>query len=636
MPTSVIVIGTIIGVAAVRAAVTGQGPFSGIMQSLGKLFYYLSSLMNSGKAGKEYVEEKTKEMARDEKEAKREIEIEKKQEIKREKQEAYEKKEAEVKKIIEERQDAMKQFIPSRWENMTTADKISASLELGRQMEKNMRLSDHYQIRYEEMDGQDFKIGDNKEIIINSDVLSSDSPTASLDVFGCITKTLAYARQNEILTGKTTPSERESALLPLVIYENENKPECITIPKLFFLGTKINPIENIMSSPFIKASENDSYERQCIAGLQAAERMPNMMYAINFSQFKSLIEAEGGQKPEVNDILKKMDKMSYFSMRDNMNKLYGCKNIESEIDKAMAINDSMEVNNPERYNKHVHYAVSMYQAQTYQEANGKTLEDKRDKIVEGIHGILPVVSEKQYNYDKGIYDYFGIEVKKIVPNEEYETLKKKPEQNTSKPQKPNAEKDGSEPKKDSPNPEPKKGKPEPKKEPNKGKPDEKDRNKGDKDQNKGKGNSRRNGNKNNNSKKDNEHKSNPKHKPNPNPESEEKPKDTPEEHDGREENNIPETPEKSNETEILEGKGEEVEKRGEEDEYEKTDKEFLEEQADKIVTSLEEGGGWNPFERNESDEYESINPEDYGEWDDNTPYFGPGSDSYDGYDDIEL
>lgn len=447
MPTSAIIIGTVIGVAVVRSAVTGQGPFAGLMQSLGKLLHYISDLFGSAKAGSEYTHDKIKTMERDERQQVKEVAKEEKRIEKEMKQQAYEEKEKEVKQAISERQDAMKAFIPSNWNNANLSERVDASIKLIEQMEKNMHVSNHYNLKFAQLeDNTSVSVGDNNTIILNANLLSSNEETASLDVFKHIVKTMAYARQEEILNGESQPSDRERAIMPMVLYERENKPECISIPKIFFLGNRINQINDVMSSPYIQANDNDTYERQAISGLQAAERLPNMAYSINFAQFKSIIESEPFASDAVKKKISEMDKFTYFSMRDSMNKLYGCKNIESEIDKAMSINDSTNFDKPQWFNKQVHYAVSMYQAQTYNEINGEpALADERIRIVESMHHAIPEVSEKQYRFDKGRFEYEGIHVGRVVPDEEWQA--NNGSEDESKKQKPNPKKEENKPKK---------------------------------------------------------------------------------------------------------------------------------------------------------------------------------------------
>lgn len=421
MPTATMVIAA--AVIGLRMAYQfGGESVQSLFQSIGRFFKnILSPFSGSVEAGKEYVQDKEKEMAADERKQEREEQQAERQAEKEEKQKAYEEKQEAVKQAAEMRQDAMKPFLPQNWENLGAAGRMEASLNLVQVIADSMGLSKEYMVTFEDTGTEDPKILNNGELFVfDKAYIESESTGVSVELFNGIVKQLAYARQDEIKDGLIDAAEREKAMAASAGYNESRTVENISIPKTYFLNNRINQIDDMPALSYISADSSDTYERQAVAGLQPSERMPNMTYSIYFLQFKELAEMDNMTSQVTKDMLNECTNYTYYAMRDAMNELYGCRNIESEIDKALAVNSQSITDKPERLNKQVQYAVSVYQVQSYAEAHGGAFKDPRRDVLEKLQGHIAEMSEKQYSFNKGRLEYENVHVESVLSNEEFE------------------------------------------------------------------------------------------------------------------------------------------------------------------------------------------------------------------------
>lgn len=421
MPTATMVIAA--AVIGLRMAYQfGGESVQSLFQSIGRFFKnILSPFSGSVEAGKEYVQDKEKEMAADERKQEREEQQAERQAEKEEKQKAYEEKQEAVKQAAEMRQDAMKPFLPQNWENLGAAGRMEASLNLVQVIADSMGLSKEYMVTFEDIGTEDPKILNNGELFVfDKAYIESESTGVSVELFNGIVKQLAYARQDEIKDGLIDAAEREKAMAASAGYNESRTVENISIPKTYFLNNRINQIDDMPALSYISADSSDTYERQAVAGLQPSERMPNMTYSIYFLQFKELAEMDNMTSQVTKDMLNECTNYTYYAMRDAMNELYGCRNIESEIDKALAVNSQSITDKPERLNKQVQYAVSVYQVQSYAEAHGGAFKDPRRDVLEKLQGHIAEMSEKQYSFNKGRLEYENVHVESVLSNEEFE------------------------------------------------------------------------------------------------------------------------------------------------------------------------------------------------------------------------
>ena len=421
MPTAAMVIAA--AVIGLRMAYQfGGESVQSLFQSIGRFFKnILSPFSGSVEAGKEYVQDKEKEMAADERKQEREEQQAERQAEKEEKQKAYEEKQEAVKQAAEMRQDAMKPFLPQNWENLGAAGRMEASLNLVQVIADSMGLSKEYMVTFEDIGTEDSKILNNGELFVfDKAYIESESTGVSVELFNGIVKQLAYARQDEIKDGLIDAAEREKAMAASAGYNESRTVENISIPKTYFLNNRINQIDDMPALSYISADSSDTYERQAVAGLQPSERMPNMTYSIYFLQFKELAEMDNMTSQVTKDMLNECTNYTYYAMRDAMNELYGCRNIESEIDKALAVNSQSITDKPERLNKQVQYAVSVYQVQSYAEAHGGAFKDPRRDVLEKLQGHIAEMSEKQYSFNKGRLEYENVHVESVLSNEEFE------------------------------------------------------------------------------------------------------------------------------------------------------------------------------------------------------------------------
>lgn len=421
MPTATMVIAA--AVIGLRMAYQfGGESVQSLFQSIGRFFKnILSPFSGSVEAGKEYVQDKEKEMAADERKQEREEQQAERQAEKEEKQKAYEEKQEAVKQAAEMRQDAMKPFLPQNWENLGAAGRMEASLNLVQVIADSMGLSKEYMVTFEDTGTEDPKILNNGELFVfDKAYIESESTGVSVELFNGIVKQLAYARQDEIKDGLIDAAEREKAMAASAGYNESRTVENISIPKTYFLNNRINQIDDMPALSYISADSSDTYERQAVAGLQPSERMPNMTYSIYFLQFKELAEMDNMTSQVTKDMLNECTNYTYYAMRDAMNELYGCRNIESEIDKALAVNSQSITEKPERLNKQVQYAVSVYQVQSYAESHGGAFKDPRQDVLGKLQGNIAEMSEKQYSFNKGRLEYEKVHVESVLSNEEFE------------------------------------------------------------------------------------------------------------------------------------------------------------------------------------------------------------------------
>lgn len=418
MPTTPIIVAAVI--IGLRAAYQfGGESVQDLFQSIRNFFMRISPFGRSAEAGKEYVQDKVHEMEKDEKIQEKEKKKEERAAEKEAKQKDYEMKQEKARETAAARQESMKPFLPQIWGGLQTSEKMDAVLSLVKTMSESMNLQNDYSISFHGRDGSVGLDAKDGKIIIGEEFITSNEGNVSIDLLNGILKTLAYARQEEVLSGDAEPTERERAIAVISGYNEPGTVENINIPKVFFLNRKLEQVDNVPAASYITASPSDSYERQAIAGLQPSERIPNMIHSIYFLQFKKMAESMPDTAEKTKEFLDECAKYTYYAMRDSMNKLYGCRNIETEIDKAVSVNSSMR-DKPEFVNKQVLYAVSVYQAQSYAESCGADFEDPREGVIQKINGSIPDMSEKQYSFNKGRLEYENISVDEVLKDEEYE------------------------------------------------------------------------------------------------------------------------------------------------------------------------------------------------------------------------
>lgn len=396
--------------------------FGKIIDSLKNMFSFVSQ---STKAGPEYTDRKMKEI---EKEEAHETKLNMEKEREQEREEKEKQKEEDIVKRAEAskaKQSTIQSFVPSNWALMDINAREAATNSLAKDIAENMNLSKTYNIQFADMNGSDIPVtapGNDGSISIILDkniFLINGNSSSSIDLYNAVVKELAYCRQDEIKEGLVNPTIKEQELQEAASHNISNITEDITIQKAFFLNNRIKPVKNMAGSSYISApSGTSSYERQAVAILQPAERIPSMMQTIHYEQLKHEIMDAGNVSDEVKECMEKYDKLSYFAARKVMNELYGCRDIEQEIDKALDKNNPMNMDDV-KVNNQVMLAVSIYQIQSYAEANGDTFKDPRQDIVESLCGIIPEMSDKQFKWNKGRLAYEGIQVEKVIADEEW-------------------------------------------------------------------------------------------------------------------------------------------------------------------------------------------------------------------------
>lgn len=343
----------------------------------------------------------------------------------RQQEEARQAKEETVR--IDEKKDTIRCFVPDRWMEMTPEGRMDAVTMLVADMKENLGLSGDYFVSFDEnsSDAGIYFSEDSegrKTLTVGCGAyIDGGGPTVPVDVFNKIVKEMAYQRQEEIEVGTVVPTAKEAEIQDLVSYNLKSSTENIDLPKIYFLGSRINAQDNQTGKSFITADENSPAERFGMSILQPSERFPNRTQAMYHERLADMIAECGTMTPELSACLAEYERTSYFNVRDMMGELYGCANIEREIDKAFATNNPDNTRQVGKLNSQVLYAVSLYQVQSYADIHGREFKDPRDKIVESTKGEIDEMSANQYKMNKGRLAHEGISVKEVVADEEWES-----------------------------------------------------------------------------------------------------------------------------------------------------------------------------------------------------------------------
>lgn len=358
---------------------------------------------------------------------------------KKEIEEKHTQEQEQIKSFSDRRIDCIDAFVPSIWKELSLEEKKDAIMELYLDVRKTINLSGDYDIAFVENSNIDepsfYPDNDTgkENLCINMALLTAtDMPSPngddtyvspiSIDLACTIVKQMCYQRQAEIIDKKMPTTEKEAKTLDMVEYNLRNIEHEINTPASRFLGSYLKPIEKLTGQTYIFADKDSPYEMKCFFALQPSERQPSMITTLYFEQLKSRIEA-GGEVPEnIRQKIAEHADASYFKIRDEMNRLHNCKDIESEIDKAFMLNRPFVANEdrPTEFNKGVAYAVCAYQVLSQQQTrNTGNFVDGRAKILERINGEIDEISARQYKFDKNRLNFEHITVGEVLSDEDW-------------------------------------------------------------------------------------------------------------------------------------------------------------------------------------------------------------------------
>ena len=440
MPTSVIVIGTIVAAGYVLRGDVLRGILQKIIQAM-------QSFMGGSrqKTKPEPVKDAVEELSQDREEQQRqkdeknvEKETEKTERETERTEEETDKQNEPEKQEIGLRQGVIDCFVPDVWMSMSPEQRQAVITALVMDVKNDMGIPGEFVINFKEnSDELEPVFTDDSEtrkvLEINQDFfVTSPTETDSIYLYNQIVEKLAYQRQTEIANGTIQPSPKEEALRDLVSHNLSGAVENIDMPQIYFLGKRIKELNNQTGASYINKNPQDSYEKICMSMLQPAERFPNMTRTMYHEQLKQSILQHGSMSSEVQDFMKDMDRLSFFHVRRFMNELYGCSNIEAEIDKAFQINNPLCNKQFDKVNKQVLYAVSLYQVESNAENEGVAFVDPRTKVLMSFNGSIDEMSAKQYKFNKGRLAYENIEVKEVLSDEEWDKKHPKKDKDSNK------------------------------------------------------------------------------------------------------------------------------------------------------------------------------------------------------------
>lgn len=413
-----------------------QKVFGGIMNFFKS---FMSFFKTNTEPGREYTEQKLKEIEKEDRETKRERQKEQQMEGKEERdveagrdetmQEVpFSDRDVKIEEAM--RGEAIGFFVPKEWRELDDNQREAAVNRLVRILSSEMGLSKDYHVEiHDGITGIDY----NSQILyVSKEDMQSVRWEASVDLYNALVKNVAYLRQNEIMDGISNPTRQEKELNAIIMDARDCDKAVINIPRTCFLGEFIHEFNGASGDAYITMPQGEEdMERLYLSMLQPSERIPTQRMDAYYDQLYTKMQNTEDEELDAEkiDYIDILAENSYKHAVETVKEMYGIRGrVEDAFDKVYKHN--IDQNPAKQEPKDIknlsmlRFAIGVAQMQSYAERNGIEFDSPRDIALAKIGGNIETMSDKFYNRDKALLDFYHVKVENVVPHKEWEAQKK--------------------------------------------------------------------------------------------------------------------------------------------------------------------------------------------------------------------